>query len=137
MLTNYEILVSERDSRFKSVEANRTFCVQVSKRVQKYDETVEDYAAELKRLYDKAYPGRNPEMRRQLLLQQFLNGLMDKNAKFAVEYYKEPNSVEQAIHHVIIYLEAQQGPKGDGGHRRNSRGKSVRFDDDDEDDEGD
>ena len=74
MLTNYVSLVSELDSRFKSVEANRTFKVQFSKRLQKYDETVEDYAAELKRLYDKAYPGRNPEMRRQLLLQKFLNG---------------------------------------------------------------
>ena len=139
MLTNYDSLVSELDSRFKSVETNRTFKVQFSKRLQNYDETVEDYAAELKRLYDKAYPGRNPEMRRQLLMQQFLNGLRDKNAKFAVEYYKEPISIEEAIHHVVIYLEAQQGPKGDGGHRRKSRGKSVRFDDDDadHDDEGD
>ena len=131
MLTNYESLVSELDSRFKSVETDRTFKVQFSKRLQKYDETVVDYAAELKRLYDEAYPGRNPEMRRQLLLQQFLNGLWDKNAKFAVEYYKERNSIEEAIHHVVIYLEAQQGPEGGGGHRKNSRGKSVRFDDDD------
>ena len=44
-----------------------------SKRMQKYDESIEEYAAELKRIYDKAYPGRNPEMRRQLLLQQFLS----------------------------------------------------------------
>ena len=97
---------------------------------------MEDYAAELKRLYDKAYPGRIPEIRRQLLLQHFLNGLRDKNAKSAVEYCKEPNSIEEAIHHVVIYLEAQQGPKGDGGHRRKSRGKSVRFDDNDDDDDG-
>ena len=34
MLTNYEILVSELDSRFKSVETNRTFRVQFSEQVQ-------------------------------------------------------------------------------------------------------
>ena len=98
------------------METNRTFKVQFGKRTQKYDETVEEYAAELKRLYDKAYPERNSEMRRQLLLQQFLNGIRDKNAKFAVEYYKEPNSIEDAIHHVVPYLEAQQGPKGGNWH---------------------
>ncbi|MEW8546310.1 MAG: C2HC-type zinc finger protein, partial [Candidatus Thiodiazotropha sp.] len=128
ILTSYDGLVSELDSRFKSVETNRTYKVQFGKRFQKYEETVEEYAAELKRIYDKAYPGRNPEMRRQLLLQQFLNGLKDKNAKFAVEYYKEPNSIEEAVHHVVTYIEAQQGPKSDTWHNRSPR--AVRFDDD-------
>ena len=109
MLTSYESLVSELDSRFKSVETHRTFRVQFSKRMQKYDESIEGYAAELKRLYDKAYPGRNPEMRRQLLLQQFLSGLKEKEAKFAVEYYKVPNSLEEAVHHVVTYLEGNKG----------------------------
>ena len=130
ILSNYASLVSELDSRFKSVETNRTFKVQFGKRTQKYDETVEESAAELKRLYDKAYPGRNPEMRRQLLLHQFLNGIRNKSAKFAVEYYKEPNSIEDAIHHVITYLEAQQGTKGGNWHSCNSQTKAVRFDDD-------
>ena len=131
ILTNYEGLVSELDSRFKSVETNRTYKVQFRKRFQKYEETVEEYAAELKRIYDKAYPGRKPEMRRQLLLQQFLNGLKDKNAKFAVEYYKEPNSVEEAVHHVVTYTEAQQGPKSDNWHNRSPR--AVRFEEDSDD----
>ena len=132
ILTDYQSLVVELDSRFKSVETSRTFKVQFSKRVQKFYESVEDFAAELKRLYDKAYPGRNPEMRRQLLLQQFLNGLSDKRAKFAVEYYKEPNSIEDAIHHVVTYLEAQQAPKIDNWGHRNPHTKTVRFDNDDE-----
>ena len=114
------------------METSRTYKVQFSKRVQKIGESVEDFAAELKRLYDKAYPGRNPEMRRQLLLQQFLNGLSDKRAKFAVEYYKELNSIEDAIHHVVTYLEAQQAPKTDHWGKRNPHTKTVRFDDDEE-----
>ena len=54
------------------VETNKTFHGQFGKRTQRIGESVEDNSAERKRIYDKAYPGRNPEMRRQLLLQQFL-----------------------------------------------------------------
>ena len=86
------------------METTKTFRVQFGKRTQRIGESVEDYSAELKRIYDKAYPGRNPEMRRQLLLQQFLNGLRDKQAKFAVEYFKEPGSIEDAVHNVVTYM---------------------------------
>ena len=137
ILNSYASLVDELDSRFKSVETNRTFRVQFSKRMQKYDESIEEYAAELKRIYDKAYPGRNPEMRRQLLLQQFLSGLKDKEAKFAVEYYKEPNSLEEAVHHVVTYIEAQQGSKSQNRQNSRSQRKSLRFEHDDDDDDED
>ena len=90
ILGNFQSLVHELSLRFQTVETNKTFRAQFGKRTQRIGESVEDYCAELKRIYDKAYPGRNPEMRQQLLLQQFLNGLRDKQAKFAVEYFKEP-----------------------------------------------
>ena len=70
-------------------------------------------------------------MRYQLLLQQFLNGLKDKNAKFAVEYHKEPNTIEEAVHHVVTYIEAQQRPKSDNWHNRSPR--AVRFEEDSDD----
>ena len=72
-------------------------------------------------------------MWRQLLLQQFLNGLKNKDAKFAVEYYKKNNSTEEAVHHVVTYLEAHKGPKPQYWHH-NSPQRIVRFDDDEEDD---
>ena len=100
--------------------------MQFGKRTQRIGESVEDYSAELKRIYDKAYPGRNPEMRRQLLLQQFLNGLRDKQAKFAVEYFKEPCTIEEAVHNLVTYTEAQQGHNFDTS-RPNDHTKSVRF----------
>ena len=138
ILNSYSSLVDELDSRFKSVETNRTFRVQFSKRMQKYDESIEEYAAELKRIYDKAYTGRKQEMRRKLLLQQFLSGLKDEEAKFAVDYYKEPNSLEEVVHHVVTYIEAQQGSKSQNRHNNRSQRKTLRFehaaDDDDDDD---
>ena len=126
IISSFQRLVHELGLRFQSVETTKTFRVQFGKRTQRIGESVEDYSAELKRIYDKAYPGRNPEMRRQLLLQQFLNGLRDKQAKFAVEYFKEPGSIEDAVHNVVTYMEAQQGPKFDDSRNRN-HSKSVRF----------
>ena len=145
IISSFQSLVHELGLRFQSVQTTKTFRVQFGKRTQRIGESVEDYSAELKRIYDKAYPGRNPEMRRQLLLQQFLNGLRDKQAKFAVEYFKEPGSIEDAVHNVVTYMEAQQGPKFDDFRNRN-HSKSVRFltgsadgdeaDDDSSDDDG-
>ena len=68
--SNYNNLVRELDLRFKCVETNKSYSALFSKRTQHFGESVENYASELKRLYDKAYPGKNPEMRRTLLLQQ-------------------------------------------------------------------
>ena len=135
ILNSYSSLVDELDSRFKSIETNRTFRVQFSKRMQKYDESIKEYAAELKRIYDNAYSGRKQEMRHQLLLQQFLSGLKDKEVKFAVKYYKEPNILEEAVHHVVTYSEAQQGSKSQNRHNNRSQRKTLRFEHDDDDDD--
>ena len=59
------------------------------------------------------YPGRNPEMRWQLLLQQFINGLCGKQAKFAVEYFKETCTIEDVVHNLVTHTEAQLGHKFD------------------------
>ena len=126
IIIKFPSLVQELGLRFQSVETNKTFRVQFGKRTQRIGESVEDYSAELKRIYDKAYPVRNPVMRRQLLLQQFLNGLRDKQANFAVEYIKEPCAIEEAVHNQVTYTEAQQGHKFDTS-RPNDNMKSVRF----------
>jgi hypothetical protein len=62
---NYPKLVAELDSRFRKVESSKTFGKKFSSRLQKPGETPEAYCAELKKLYDKAYPGRNVETREE------------------------------------------------------------------------
>ncbi len=52
-------------------------------------EYVEDFASELKRLYDKANGRKDPEIRQQALVDRFLAGLRDQELQFAVEWYKE------------------------------------------------
>lgn len=53
---HYRKLTEERNSRFRVVETRKTFISNFSNRQQKPREKVEDYAADLKRLYDKAHP---------------------------------------------------------------------------------
>ena len=62
------------------------FWVQFSHRDQKYGESVEDNAAELKKLYDKAHVRRENDTRRDDLLRRFLDGLIDDKARFHVEF---------------------------------------------------
>ena len=57
--SNYAQLVSELNSRFRVVVTKKTYGVQFSHRNMKTNESVEEYAAELKRLYDKAHANRD------------------------------------------------------------------------------
>ena len=54
-LSNYSELVKELNSRFRVVETEKTFAAKFSQRRQRADEKVEEYAANLKRLYARAY----------------------------------------------------------------------------------
>ena len=47
-LSNYEELVRELNSRFRVVETQKTFAAKFSQRSQRNDETVEEYAADLR-----------------------------------------------------------------------------------------
>lgn len=85
---NYRKLTEERNSRFRVVETSKTFIFKFSNRQQKPGEKVEDYAADLKRLYDKAHPKRNSKTREEDLLQRLLDSLADSIARFHVENVK-------------------------------------------------
>lgn len=105
---NYKKLVSELDSRFKVVEVAKTFQAKFSKRSQKMGESVEEYAAELKRLYDKAYINRPSKIRQEDLLRRFLDGLSDNRARQQVEFVKEPTGIDEAVVEVVTFLESQK-----------------------------
>lgn len=58
-------LVKELNSRFGVVAAEKTFASKFSQGVQKEGETAEEYAADLKRLYAKAYTTRDSRTKRE------------------------------------------------------------------------
>ena len=121
--TDYNALIKELNSRFRVVETSRTFGAKFSNRSQKPGEPVEEYAADLKRLYDKAHANRDQETRREDLLRRFLDGLTDDKARFHIEYVKEPLDMDEAVYEVVNFQETKRRPQqyDDGMERRNRR----------------
>lgn len=89
-------------SWFQKIETSRNYAAKFNNRCQKPQESVEDYAAELKQLYDKAHANQDRATRREDLIHRFLNGLTDDQAKSNMEFVKEPNDVEEAAFEEFI-----------------------------------
>ncbi len=106
---SYTRITAELDARYRKVETTKTYGVRFSHRDQKAGESVEEYAAELKRLYDKAHPGRPAQTRSEDLLRRFLDGLSDEQARFQVEFVKEPTNIDTAVQEVVIFQETRKG----------------------------
>ncbi|KAK3597646.1 hypothetical protein CHS0354_040015 [Potamilus streckersoni] len=109
-LGNFGALVNELNNRYHIVETTKTYAGQFSRRKQKPGELAEEYAAELKRLYDKAHSNRDTRTRREDLLRRFLDGLYDDRAHFQVEYVKEPNDIDEAVYHVVNFMQTKTRP---------------------------
>ena len=134
---NYSTLVQELEYRFRKIETTRTFGSKFSNRGQRPGESVEDFAAELKSLYDKAYPNRDGVTRQEDLLRRFLDGLMDERTRVQVEFVKEPSNIDQAVYDVINFLETRRKSKPEVDKRGKTVARLVRPASDDSDDESD
>lgn len=119
--SNLSELIDELTSRFKPVESRKTYSAQFSHRNQKPGENVESFAAELKRLYDKAYPDRDRQTRKEDLLRRFLDGLSNDKARFHVEFTKDPPNIDQAIIEVVNFIETNHRIRDNDNDRRKSR----------------
>lgn len=123
---SYERLVSELNARFKTVETRKTFAAQFSARNQKPGEVTEEYAAELKRLYNKAYPHRGTETRNEDLLRRFLDGLYDERTRFHIEFVKEPRDIDQAVFEVVNFAETRRRPRDREGSSKHRPTRAVK-----------
>ena len=117
-LSDYDALIKELNSRFRVVETKKTFAAKFSQRTQKPGETAEEFAAELKRLYAKAYSFRDENTRQEDLVRRFLDGLRDSDARFEVEYNKEPENIDEAVYHAVNFAQTK--------HRGSTEGFSDR-----------
>ena len=103
---DYVSLTKELKTRFRIIETPKRFGSLFSKRNQNNGESVEEYAAELKRLYDKAHARRDQQTRKEDILRRFLDGLKNEQASFHVEYIKEPQNIDRAVYDVVTYMQA-------------------------------
>ena len=117
-LQNYRVLVNEINFRFRVVETHKTFAARFSRRDQHSNETAEEYAAELKCLYDKAHPTRDAQTRKEDLVRRFLDGLRDDDIRCDVEYIKEPADIDEAVYHAVNLIQTKRSTHGPYSDRR-------------------
>ncbi len=132
MRRNYELLVQELSFRYRTVEARKSMGYKFNHRVQRPNESVQEFAADLKPLYDKAHPERDHLTRSEDLLRRFLDGLRDDNASFHVEYIKEPDDIEEAVSEVLNFLETRRRPEVPGDVKKPKRAARVSAEDSDD-----
>ena len=98
-------------NQFRVIETHHA--AKFSKRDQRNGETAEEYAAELKRLYSKAYKSRGNQVRQEDLVRRFLDGLKDHDARFEVEYNKDPKTIDEAVFRVVSFTHVRQTKERD------------------------
>ncbi|KAH3700776.1 hypothetical protein DPMN_075755 [Dreissena polymorpha] len=69
-------------------------------------------------LYDKGHPHRDRRTRDDDLVRQFLDGLLDQDAHFEVEFNKEPTSIEDAVFYAVSFLQIMKSTHKDGWKQR-------------------
>ena len=104
---NYNLLVTEMTSRFKKIISLTSYRNKYSKIKQKSTQSLEELAAVIRKTYEKAYPDRAPQTKREDLLRKFLDSLYDPKTKLALEFFKEPESIEEALEKAIAYEDAK------------------------------
>ena len=66
-------------------------------------ESEQDLANWIWETYELAYANHDLETRRQDLLSKFYEALTDHGQRQAVEYTKEPNSIDEAVRHAVMF----------------------------------
>ena len=97
-VADYDELLYQLDNRFRIIQtpesSQRLF---YARKLQK-GEQPRQFAADLRKLIQKAYPrGLSPEVREDMLLKQFFDGLDDEDARYFVKYLQHPRSLDDAI----------------------------------------
>ena len=120
------------NSRFRVVETEKTYAAKFSERRQRADEKVEEFAANLKHFYAKAYKNRDSTTKQEDLVRRFLDGMHDSEARFEIEYHKEPIDIDQAVHHAVNFIQtirrSSYEVSGDRRPKRYARRTSVEYD---------
>ena len=106
VLNNYDLLVEELHKRFHTKETRQTKVRKFYNRKLQKDETLCQFAGDLKCLIRKAYPnGLSRQVMEEMLLKQFFDGLEDEDLRYYVEYLKNPENLDEAVELVYEYDE--------------------------------
>ena len=128
---DYDALVKELGLRFRVVEDTYMYQDLFRKCQQEKDQTVEEYTARVKSFYDKAYPGRDREVRRQDLLAQFYQGLQVSIRFKAQEQLRGPGgenirTIDEAANYAVHLLQLDKSRNEAVEAERGGRRAAVR-----------
>ena len=123
---DFDSLCKELSNRFMKIETEMTYRKKFDRRTQKHGESLEAYAAELKRFYDKAYPDREDKTRREDLLRRFLDGVLDRDAAQQVAFVKDPSDIDNAVFE-LVSLADSHGPNERRPKRHDRIGRATGY----------
>ncbi|KAH3712117.1 hypothetical protein DPMN_071796 [Dreissena polymorpha] len=118
VMHNYNLLIGELNSRFRVIETEKSFASKFAHRYQRQGESVEEYAANLRELYDRAHARRDKKTRDEDLVRRFLHGLRDEEARFEIEFHKDPSTHDEAVYYAVTFSEVR---KSQDSERRSAR----------------
>ena len=93
---DYNMLVTELNYRYNPAEREFTFRMEFKGRNKKSDETIMQYGYALRRLAVKAFPSISTNCLEQLILDQFVTGLINTDIKRHVQF-GHPRNLNEAI----------------------------------------
>ena len=124
---NYKALVKELNSRYRTIESKRGYRLKWAELKQKHGQSVEELAAQIKSLYDKAFPDRDHKTRREDVVAKFFDALSDSTLKAQVQFVKDPQDIDRAVKEVVLYRDTYRAKKV----------RAVRVETEEEEDEHD
>ena len=130
--TNYRKLVWELRMRYQTVESKRSYKLQWAELKQTPSQSVEELAAYIKVLYDKAFPNWDQRTWKEDMVSKFFEALTDTNAKAQVQFVKNPRNIDDAVKYVVQYTETYKSRKSDA--RAQATKTEVDAEDDGQDD---
>lgn len=107
ILADYRLLIAELDNRFTAYDVQATYQMQWRNIKQQPGESEQELVARIKSTYERAFLGRDGNTRRVDLLLKFYEALTDGGQRMAVEYNKNPQSIDEAARLATTYREAQ------------------------------
>ena len=108
-LNDFEFIKRMLSQRFNPIERETAHKFEFKNRRKQKDESVSDYGHALRRLASQAYPTLNLASTEALVVDQFVEGIGNRDLKRYVQLLNRPKTLDQAISFAIEY-EAFEGP---------------------------
>ena len=112
--TNYKKLISELHMWYRTVESKKSYKLKWAELKQTPGQSIEELAAHVKWLHDKAFPDRDRKTRKEDLVSKFFDALNDTTAKAQVQFVKDPDNIDDAVMDVIHYGDTYKLKRNEG-----------------------